>query len=55
MKTAFELPFSRHPAKQVLKVCSVACGSFGYPFADISSFRVAASGEIACHSDEGMF
>ncbi|WP_190233717.1 hypothetical protein [Rhizobium sp. R339] len=55
MKTAFELPFSRHPAKQVFKACPVARGSCGYPFADISSFHVAASGEIACHSDEGMF
>jgi hypothetical protein len=55
MKTAFELPFSRHRAKPVLSARPAVYGALRYPFADISSFRVAASGEIACHSHEGVF
>ncbi|WP_190237426.1 hypothetical protein [Rhizobium sp. R635] len=55
MEIAFELPFSRHPAKPARNARPVVYGLCGYPFADISSFRVAASGEIACHSPEGVF
>ncbi|MDE8759553.1 MULTISPECIES: hypothetical protein [Rhizobium] len=51
MKIAFELPFSRRPATLDRKACSAVQLSLCRYFV----FGVAASGESACHSDEGVF
>ncbi|MBB4236431.1 hypothetical protein [Rhizobium esperanzae] len=40
MKTAFELPFSRHPEKRVSDACPVTQAWRGYPLADISSLAL---------------
>ncbi|MBB2751762.1 UNVERIFIED_ORG: hypothetical protein GGI57_002450 [Rhizobium aethiopicum] len=37
MKSAFELPFSRHAEKLVRKACRAVRSWRGYPLADISS------------------
>ncbi|MBB3526141.1 hypothetical protein RJJ37_19510 [Rhizobium redzepovicii] len=55
MKSAFELPFSRHPEIPLREACRAVQARRGYPLADISSLAFAASGESACHSGEGMF
>ncbi|WP_143540697.1 hypothetical protein [Rhizobium sp. L43] len=40
MKSAFELPFSRHSEKLVSTACLVTQAQRGYPLADISSLAL---------------